>query len=192
VIGDVCGKGAAAAPVLALARYTVRAVAMHEKCPTAILAGLNEAMLRQRREDDDHKFCTVAYARLEANDVERGAKVYLSLGGHPGPVLLEASGNIRSIGKPGRALGVFDDPGLKPQETHLAPGDALVFYTDGVTEARSPDGAFFGEGRLLSLLRACVGLDASTLAARIEGAVLDFQENASRDDMAVLVLRVPE
>jgi sigma-B regulation protein RsbU (phosphoserine phosphatase) len=192
VIGDVCGKGAEAAAVLALARYTVRAVAMHEKCPTAILAGLNEAMLRQRREDDDHKFCTVAYTRLEANDVERGAKVYLSLGGHPAPVLLEASGNTRSIGKPGRALGVFDDPGLTPQETHLAPGDALVFYTDGVTEARSPDGAFFGEGRLLSLLRACAGLDASTLAARIEGAVLDFQENASRDDMAVLVLRVPE
>lgn len=192
VIGDVCGKGAEAAAVLALARYTVRAVAMHEKCPTAILAGLNEAMLRQRREHDDHKFCTVAYARLEADDEERGAKVYLSLGGHPAPVLLEAGGNTRRVGEPGRALGVFDDPGLTSQEARLAPGDALVFYTDGVTEARSPDGAFFGEERLLSLLRACAGYDASTLAARVEGAVLDFQENASRDDMAVLVLRVPE
>ena len=192
VIGDVCGKGAEAAAVLALARYTIRAVAMHEKCPTAILAGLNEAMLRQRREHDDHKFCTVAYARLEADDAERGAKVYLSLGGHPAPVLLETGGNTRRVGEPGRALGVFDDPGLTPQETNLAPGDALVFYTDGVTEARSPGGAFFGEERLLSLLRACAGCDASTLAARVEGAVLDFQENASRDDMAVLVLRVPE
>jgi PAS domain S-box-containing protein len=192
VIGDVCGKGAEAAAVLALARYTVRAVAMHEKCPTAILAGLNEAMLRQRREHDDHKFCTVAYARLEVDDAERGAKVYLSLGGHPAPVLLEAGGSIRRIGEPGRALGVFDDPGLTPQEARLAPGDALVFYTDGVTEARSPDGAFFGEERLLSLLRACADYDASTLAARVESAVLDFQENTSRDDMAVLVLRVPE
>ena len=192
VIGDVCGKGAEAAAVLALARYTVRAVAMHERCPTAILAGLNEAMLRQRREHDDHKFCTVAYARLEANDAERGAKVYLSLGGHPAPVFLEAGGNTRRIGEPGRALGVFDDPGLTPQETCLGPGDALVFYTDGVTEARSPDGAFFGEERLLSLLRASAGCDASSLAARLESAVLDFQENASRDDMAVLVLRVPE
>jgi sigma-B regulation protein RsbU (phosphoserine phosphatase) len=192
VIGDVCGKGAEAAAVLALARYTIRAVAMHEACPTTILAGLNEAMLRQRREHDDHKFCTVAYARLEANDAERGAKVYLSLGGHPAPVFLEAGGNTRRVGEPGRALGVFDDPGLTPQETRLAPGDALVFYTDGVTEARSPDGAFFGEERLLSLLRASVGCDASSLAARVESAVLDFQENASRDDMAVLVLRVPE
>jgi PAS domain S-box-containing protein len=192
VIGDVCGKGAEAAAVLALARYTVRAVAMHEKCPTAILAGLNEAMLRQRREHDDHKFCTVAYARLEVDDMERGAKVYLSLGGHPAPVLLDAGGNTHRIGEPGRALGVFDDPGLTPQETHLAPGDALVFYTDGVTEARSPDGAFFGEERLLPLLRTCAGCDASSLAARVEDAVLDFQENDSRDDMAVLVLRVPE
>jgi sigma-B regulation protein RsbU (phosphoserine phosphatase) len=150
-------------------------------------------MLRQRRERDDHKFCTVAYARLEADDAERGSKVYLSLGGHPAPVLLDAGGDTRRIGEPGRALGVFNDPGLTPQETHLASGDALVFYTDGVTEARSPDGAFFGEERLLSLLRACAGCDASTLAARVEGAVLDFQENnASRDDMAVLVLRVPE
>jgi sigma-B regulation protein RsbU (phosphoserine phosphatase) len=107
--------------------------------------------------------------------------------------LLDAGGDTRRIGEPGRALGVFNDPGLTPQETHLASGDALVFYTDGVTEARSPDGAFFGEERLLSLLRACAGCDASTLAARVEGAVLDFQENnASRDDMAVLVLRVPE
>ena len=191
-MGDVCGKGAEAAAVLALARYTVRAVAMHEKCPTAILAGLNEAMLRQRREHDDHKFCTVAYARLDVDDAERGAKVYLSLGGHPAPVLLEADGSTRRVGESGRALGVFDDPGLTPQEARIAPGDALVFYTDGVTEARSPDGAFFGEERLLYLLRACAGLDALTLAARVESAVLDFQENVSRDDMAVLVLRVPE
>jgi serine phosphatase RsbU (regulator of sigma subunit) len=191
VIGDVCGKGAEAAAVLALARYTVRAVAMHEKCPTEILAGLNEAMLRQRREHDDHKFCTVAYVRLEVDDAERGVRVSLSLGGHPAPVLLEACGRTRRIGEPGRALGVFEDPGLTHQEARLAPGDALVFYTDGVTEARSPDGAFFGEERLLSLLRACAGCDASTLAAHVEGAVLNFQENASRDDMAVLVLRVP-
>ena len=192
VIGDVCGKGAEAAAVLALARYTVRAAAMHEECPAAILADLNEAMLRQRRERDDHKFCTVAYARLETDDAERGARFIVSLGGHPPPVLLEAGGSIRRVGDPGRALGVFDDPGLTPREGRLAPGDALVFYTDGVTEARSPDGAFFGEERLLSLLRACAGLDASALAARVESAVLDFQENTSRDDMAVLVLRVPE
>ena len=197
VLGDVCGKGAQAAAVLALARYTIRAVAMCETCPSAILAGLNEAMLRQRRERDEHTFCTVAYARLEKEeDAERsvaegGIRVTICRGGHPAPVLLEAGGSVRRIGEPGRAIGLFEDPQLTTQETRLAPGDTLVFYTDGVIEARAPDGSFFGEDRLLCLLGSCSGLDASTIAGRIESAVLDFQENGSRDDVAILVLRVP-
>ena len=193
VIGDVCGKGAEAAAVLALARYTIRAVAMQEECPAAVLAGLNEAMLRQRRERDDHKFCTVAYARLEPKaGAEGGAKVTVCRGGHSAPLLLKTDGSILGIGDPGRVLGVFNDPRLTHQEVHLAPGDALVLYTDGVPEARSPDGAFFGEERIERILHSSVGLDASALASRIENAVLEFQENDSRDDVAVLVLRVPE
>jgi len=192
VLGDVCGKGAEAAAVLALARYTIRALAMREERPCDILAGLNEAMLRQGREREDRTFCTVAYARLEQEDrTQSGARITVCRGGHPAPILLEAGGTTRFIGDPGRAIGVFEDPVLTEQETHLGPGDTLVLYTDGVIEARAPDGAFFGEERLLCLLRSCVGLDASTIAGRIESAVLDFQENGSRDDVAVLVLRVP-
>ena len=192
VIGDVVGKGAEAAAVLALARYTIRAVAMRESCPTAILAGLNEAMLRQKLERDDHKFCTVAYLRLEADEAERGVEISVSRGGHSAPLLLEADGGVSKIGLPGRAIGVFEDPNLTEQVTRLSPGDSLVLYTDGVVEARSPEGSFFGEERLTSLLRSSVGLDAQTLADRVESAVLDFQENGPRDDIAVLVLRVPE
>ncbi len=190
-IGDVCGKGAEAAAMLALARHTIRAVAMRESHPAAILAGLNEAMLRQRRESDNHKFCTIAYARLETGegDAGQGARITVSCGGHSAPVLLEADGSVRKIGCSGRALGVFDDANLAEQEAYLAPGDALVLYTDGVIEARSPDGAFFGEERLIALLRSSTELDASALARRIESAVMDFQENDPRDDVAVLVLR---
>jgi serine phosphatase RsbU (regulator of sigma subunit) len=72
------------------------------------------------------------------------------------------------------------------------PGEALVLYTDGVTEARSPDGDFFGEGRLRRLVRSCAGCDAVTFARRIKDAVLDFQEGYQRDDLAVLVLRASE
>ena len=193
VIGDVCGKGAEAAAILALARHTIRAVAMRETQPSAILAALNEAMLRQRRESDDYKFCTIAYARLETSEegAEGGARITVSCGGHAAPVLLASDGSIRKIGGcSGRALGVFDDANLTDQEAHLAPGDALLLYTDGVTEARAPDGTFFGEARLASLLRASAGLDAWTLAGRIGSAVMDFQENDAHDDVAVLVLRV--
>jgi PAS domain S-box-containing protein len=194
VIGDVSGKGAEAAALLALARYTIRALATHESHPSAVLTGLNEAMLRQRREHEDYKFCTVTYARLETNEgnTKRGVKVTVCRGGHPAPVLLKADGSISNIGQPGRAIGVFDDVNLTEQETHLMPGDALVLYTDGVVEARSPEGLFFGEERLKALLRSSVALDASSIASRIEDAVLNFQEQAPRDDIAVLVLRVSD
>jgi len=85
---------------------------------------------------------------------------------------------------------VFDDANLTEQEARLEPGDALVLYTDGVVEARSPAGLFFGEERLMALLRSSVALDASTIASRIEEAVLNFQEQTPHDDVAVLVLRV--
>jgi serine phosphatase RsbU (regulator of sigma subunit) len=87
---------------------------------------------------------------------------------------------------------VFDDANLTEQEAHLAPGDVLVLYTDGVVEARSPEGTFFGEERLMTILRSSVALDASTMAGRIESAVLNFQEQNPRDDIAILVLRVSD
>jgi PAS domain S-box-containing protein len=194
VLGDVSGKGAEAAAVLAFARYTIRTLATREPYASAVLAGLNEAMLRQRREHDDYKFCTVAYASLEMNEVDdkHEAKVTVCRAGHAPPFLLKADGSIHKIGHPGYAIGVFDNASFIEEETRLAPGDALVFYTDGVLEARSPDGAFFGEERLVSLLRSSVDLGASIIADRIEAAALSFQENNPRDDIAVLVLRVNE
>ena len=198
VIGDVSGKGAEAAAVLALARYTIRVMAMRESHPSGVLSGLNEAMVRQRREREDYKFCTVAYAKVETNakgttstSSKHGAKVTVCRGGHSPPFVLKADGSIYKIGRPGHAIGVFDEANLTDQEAHLAPGEALVLYTDGVVEARSPEGLFFGEERLMALLRSSAGLDAPTIASRIEEAVLNFQEQAARDDIAVLVLRVP-
>jgi PAS domain S-box-containing protein len=192
VIGDVSGKGAEAAAVLALARYTIRAMATCETHPSAILARLNETMLRQRRERGDHKFCTATYVKLEISEgvKERGAKVTVCRGGHSAPVLLKADGSILEIGPPGRVIGVFEEANLAEQEARLAPGDALVLYTDGVLEGRARNGTFFGEERLMALLRSSVALDASTIAGRIESAVVNFQEEVLRDDIAVLVLRV--
>jgi sigma-B regulation protein RsbU (phosphoserine phosphatase) len=106
-------------------------------------------------------------------------------------MLLCADGEVRRAGYPGRAVGVFEEPKLIDQETRLNPGDALVLFTDGVTEARSPGGGFFGEERLAALLRSSTGLDAASLAACIESAVLEFREDGESDDIAILVLRMP-
>ena len=132
VMGDVCGKGPDAAAVTALARYTLRAAAMRELLPSRSLAVLNEALLRQR---DDRRFCTVAYAYLEKLD--DGARVGISTGGHPLPLLLRADGSVEPVGAPGTLLGVVPDPNLEDRAVTLAPGDALVFYTDGVIESRA-------------------------------------------------------
>ena len=185
-IGDVRGKGVEAASVTALARYTIRAITMKDDRPSEVLAALNEAMLRQLPED---RFCTVACIRLEPEDGSAGVGVDVSRAGHPPPLLVRTDGTVEEVGCTGRVLGVFPDAELTDSSLRLMPGEALVLYTDGITEARSPDGGFFGEDRLRRLLGSYAGCDAVTFAARIKDDVLDFQEGDLRDDLAVLVLR---
>jgi len=185
-IGDVRGKGVEAASVTALARYTIRAVTLKNNRPSEILAALNEAMLRQLPED---RFCTAACVRLEPQDGPAGVGVDVSRAGHPPPLLVRPEGTVEEVGCSGRVLGVFPEAELGDTSLRLMPGETLVLYTDGVTEARSPDGDFFGEGRLRHLLSSCAGFGSGTFARRIKDAVLDFQEGSPRDDLAVLVLR---
>ena len=132
VIGDVLGKGAEAAAVTALARYTVRAVAGRSPSPAATLAALNDEMLRQR--NPDRRFVTAVLARLEPH-ADGGARLVVASGGHPPPVLLRAGGDAEVVPCPGTLLGVEDDARSFDQEIELGPGDTLVLYTDGVTEA---------------------------------------------------------
>ena len=187
VIGDVCGSGAVAAAITALVRYTIRAVAPLEDKPSGILSDLNEAMIRQL---PSHQFCTAACIRFEP-DQEGGVEISLSCGGHPEPLLLRADGSLEELSCPSKALGVFDDAEFDDQTAKLAPGDAIVLYTDGVTEARSPDGSFFGEEKLHALLRACAGLTAPAIAEKIKREISEFQDGHPHDDLAILVLRVP-
>ena len=184
VMGDVCGKGPDAAAVTALARYTLRAAAMRERLPSRSLRLLNEALLRQR---DDRRFCTVAYAYLESHD--GGVRVGVASGGHPLPMLLRPDGTVESIGAPGTLLGVLPDPNLEDRSVSLSPGDALVFYTDGVIEGRGANVTFDEDG-LRRLLAECAGAGADAIAARVEDAAFAAQGNNLRDDIAVLVLRV--
>jgi serine phosphatase RsbU (regulator of sigma subunit)/DNA-binding NarL/FixJ family response regulator len=192
VIGDVTGKGPAAAAVTALARHTVRTLAMQDPAPRQVLSRTNETILPQLSEDS---FCTLQYASLKPT--RYGVRVSMVSGGHPHPLLLRCRGGngraatIRSVGRQGMIVGVDPNAQFTEEVLHLGPGDALVFYTDGVTEARG--GAdFFGNKRLAALIGTCAGLDAESMAKRIEHTVVDFQAGRPRDDIAVLVLRVPD
>jgi PAS domain S-box-containing protein len=184
-IGDVRGKGPRAAVVTALARYTLRTAALSETLPSRVLGTLNEAMVLQPADD---RFCTVAYASLQSGEVG-SVRLTLGVGGHPLPLLLRADGSVGTAGRPGTLIGFVPDPEVVDEELDLQPGDSLVLYTDGVSEARS-EGDLFGEDRLLDLVRSCNGLDAAAIAERIESQVLDFREAGTSDDLAVLVLRV--
>jgi serine phosphatase RsbU (regulator of sigma subunit) len=184
VMGDVCGKGPDAAALTALARYTLRAAAMRERLPSRSLGVLNEALLRQR---DDRRFCTVAYAYLEMT--AEGARVGLASGGHPLPLLLHPDGTVEPVGVPGTLLGIVPDPRLEDCSVSLLPGDALVFYTDGVIEPRGADGSL-DEDSLAGLLASCAGQGADAIAATVEEAAMDANSGQRRDDIAVLVLRM--
>ncbi|HVF13879.1 MAG TPA: SpoIIE family protein phosphatase, partial [Acidimicrobiales bacterium] len=117
-------------------------------------------------------------------------RITLSCAGHPLPFLVDAAGEVRTLGRPGTAVGLFATPTLFDDTHRLLPGETLVLYTDGVIEARAPDGSF-ADGLLESVLRRSHGQSADAVAAAVESAMLEFQDGAPRDDMAVLVVRAP-
>ena len=188
VLGDVCGKGARAASLTGLARWTVRAAAVHQFLPSAVLRDLNAALLADG-DADDH-FCTVVFGRLELDTC--GAWLTLATGGHPLPVLVRASGDVELRGTPSLPLGMFEAVDPVDDRVGLGPGDALVFYTDGITEARGPGDELLGEERLLEVLAGCASSSADEIASRVIGAAESFASGRLADDAAVLVVRVPE
>ncbi|HEX2301296.1 MAG TPA: GAF domain-containing protein [Pseudonocardiaceae bacterium] len=188
VIGDVCGKGAAAAALTALIRYTVRAEASRRLPPADVLLRLNEAIIRQLT-TIDARFCTAIYAQLMPT--VQGLRVAMACAGHLAPRLLRCDGAIEVGMAGGTILGVYTEPKVANEDLCLAPGDTLVLVTDGVTEARGLEG-FYGEDRLDSLLAGCAGRSATSVADLITDDVLQFQAGTPRDDVAVLVVQATE
>jgi PAS domain S-box-containing protein len=184
VVGDVCGRGPDAAALTGLMRHSVRTVVVREERPSQVLAQTNAAVLDQI---DDAKFCTAAYLRVTVDEAAGAGSVHVvaSSAGHPRPALVRASGEAHLLDCAGTLLGVVAEPSLVDAEIDLMPGDAVVLYTDGVTEARNGR-ELFGEKRLLGALAALAGQSAEAIAAGLEDAVTAFR-NTSSDDTAILV-----
>ena len=136
--------------------------------------------------DVDLRFSTAAYARLTRTG--DSVMVMAASAGHPLPLVVRASGRVEELGEPGTLLGLLPIVRVTDHSTELAPGDALVLFTDGVTEARR-DGLLFGDERLRQLLSGLAGRPAAELAAAIEGAAMGFQGGPLGDDLAVVVVR---
>jgi serine phosphatase RsbU (regulator of sigma subunit) len=185
VIGDVCGKGAEAAALTSMVRFTIRAEAAHHAGPDEVLALVNEAILRQF---SDGRFCTALHGRIRVGS--HGAHLSIACAGHPPPLVLGPAGTVETVPCSGRLLGVVPGIELETVETDLGPGDALICFTDGVTEGRGASG-MFGDGPLAEVLAASAGRDADGIAAAVTAAALEFQGGRTQDDLALLVLRVP-
>ena len=185
VIGDVCGKGAEAAAVTALARYTIRAAAVRRRSPSAILRWLSDAMVQQA--EGAGRFCTIACAHL---DLSRSpARVTVACGGHPLPIALRAAGGeAEEIGVPGTLLGLVAQPELQDRTTELQPGDTLVLYTDGLTEAHAP-ASIWSPAKLSGAIRAVAGYPVAEMLDLLVAEALGVEPEAARDDVAVLALR---
>jgi serine phosphatase RsbU (regulator of sigma subunit) len=183
-IGDVTGKGEEAAALTAAARYAIRVIAHWEPDPVRVLHRANEVLLST---EGSGRFVTAKAVQL----AWRGSVLHVSLGtaGHPGPAVIRSDGRVEMIGGGGLPLGLFPEaqPGL--DEIELAKGDTLFFYTDGLTETRSPDMRYFEE-RLADELVALAGRSASEVVAGIQTRAEAFSAGETRDDLTVLALRV--
>jgi PAS domain S-box-containing protein len=184
VVGDVCGKGAEAAALTAMVRYTIRAEAAHRASPCEVLRLLNEAILRQF---NDGRFCTVLHGRVRVSD--GGVRLRVAAAGHPPPLMVRPDGTVEAVQVAGPLLGVIRSVDHEDVAVSLEPGDALVAFTDGVTEGRGPEG-MFGDRRLGEVLAGAAGMSAEAIAERVQQAALEFQGGVTQDDLALLVVRV--
>jgi sigma-B regulation protein RsbU (phosphoserine phosphatase) len=189
-LGDVCGKGAAAAAVTSLTRYSLRAAAVYDPDPAAVLANLN-TVLNHEYESDDPRFCTVLFGQLTAVDNAAAFDLTLASGGHPPAILLRADGAADYLRTPGgQLIGAFPEPRVATTTVRLEPGDTLLLYTDGLTEARTAmDGARYGDEALLRFARS-LGPTTATDAVRALRELLATFGPGVEDDTAILAINV--
>jgi serine phosphatase RsbU (regulator of sigma subunit)/PAS domain-containing protein len=183
-VGDVCGKGQEAAAMTAAARHAIRVLAHWDPDPADVLAKVNEVMLAGDYED---RFVTAKLAYLRWGDGR--LRVTLASAGHPGPALVRPDGRVDVLSGGGLPLGLFPDADPHPEELELGEDDLLFFYSDGVTDARSPDMRYF-EDSLADELAGLAGRSAAETARMVQSLVSSFSQDELRDDMTILVAKV--
>ena len=183
VIADVSGKGMSAALVMAVTRTIVRNLAESGKTPARILAETNELL---RESHGGSAFVTIFLGIYNTNS----GRIMYANGGHSPPLLVDRHGNARSVGEAtGTIVGMLENQEYANAEMRLLPGETLLLFTDGITEARSPGGEFYGEGRIRAFLEANHGKSAEALCDTLEKEICDFQKMNLADDLTILALR---
>lgn len=190
-LGDVCGKGAKAAAVTSLARYTLRAAAVYDPDPANVLGNLN-TVLNHEYNGADPRFCTVIFGVLTPDGDHGGFQVTLASGGHPPAMLIRADGTADYLETPGgQLIGVLPDAHISTITVRLHPGDTLLLHTDGLTEAHTAvAGDRYGDEALLDFGRTLAPTTAAQTITAIRG-LLDTLGAGVDDDTAVLAISIP-
>jgi PAS domain S-box-containing protein len=178
MIGDVTGKGVAAAAVTSLVRHTAWAASDVDPRPAGILERVDGALRRR----PSLSVCTALCLRLSG---ERGT---IALGGHPLPLHIGSEG-VREVGSPGTLLGAFATARRPETEFAMHPGETFVAFTDGVTDTLGADGERFGLERLQAALVGTQDETPTEIRTRLTAALEDFQVGAQVDDTAIVVMR---
>jgi sigma-B regulation protein RsbU (phosphoserine phosphatase) len=190
-LGDVCGKGPEAAAITSLTRYTLRTAAVIDRDPATVLHRLND-VLNQEFRGGQPRFCTVVFGTLTPR--RGGFALRLASGGHPPPLLLEHSGDVSYLDiTGGMAVGLTDQPKFVDAKLWLAPGDTMLLYSDGLTEARVGEGTqrYDDDGELRRFVGAMAPAAPDAVIAEIRQLLGSFGSGVE-DDTAVLALGVPQ
>jgi serine phosphatase RsbU (regulator of sigma subunit) len=182
VIGDVAGKGPEAAALTGVVRHTLRTLAPKERAPRRILGELNHRLVNEEMVD---RFVTLCYVRVRP--IQGGAYMTVATGGHPPPIAFRTGRGLEPVGKHGTVLGVFPDPVVDEGSIVLNPGEVLILYTDGLTDAlgrQSSESEVIGR-----LVKQTAGLDANAIADQMDAAALRAISTHQRDDICFVVIR---
>lgn len=186
-IADVSGKGVPAALLSAMLQASLRTQAASVSSPAEILRNINHLMFRSTA---IQQFATFFLARVDGQRLE----LAFSNAGHNWPVLQRPGGERRLLERGGLLLGIQDDVEFDEEQIGLVPGDLVVLYTDGITEAADATGFQFGEERLYEAVSALPrALSARDAAERLLGTLHDFLDGTEpQDDLTLVVLKVFE
>jgi PAS domain S-box-containing protein len=184
LIGDVCGKGAQAAGVTALARHTLRAAAITGQPPAQMLDTLHRALMHQ---SDGLEPCTVCVVLVRPDNGR--AKLTIALGGHHPPLLIGARDAVSPIGRAGTLLGAVDPIDVHETTAELRHGETLLLYTDGVIDAGRPLRPL-GDHGLIDLCAGGANRPLGELLEHIRDETVSRAGGSLRDDVALLAVRL--
>ena len=183
-VADVSDKGVLAAMFMMSSRTLMKGAAIGAMNPANVLREVNDLLVA---ENDSAMFVTVCYAIYN----HRTGQLDYANGGHNAPLLIRANGEVNYLEMPpGFALGIVPNAEFLGDSIELSKGDAVLFYTDGVTEANNQEGELFGEDRLVKLGKTLVGKDAKTICETVVEEIHEFAGTAPQaDDITSVVLR---